>query len=148
MRRVALAFAVLLVVAGCSSDAQDPQPTIDPLGPTPTPATRAFFVSVGSFSWVDCVPTAQPFCTFQAQLRNAGSGCAEAVRGTVRFSTFSGVQLGLPRDWALPPNQIVFGSETVTYRIPFVPLDIAQATADFIVVPRWTDVSCTAAQTR
>jgi len=140
-------FLCLLVVVGlvsCGSDKDDPSPSPTAPSPSPVPApTRAFFVPVGGFAFTECTATADPFCTFVAQLENRGTGCAEALRGTVRFFSASGIQLSLPLSWNLPPNQIVLGNAVVTYRVHFVPVNVAQLVADYIVVPQWTDVSCT-----
>jgi len=149
MRRLLLCFVVVVGLVSCGSDKDEPQSTPTSPTPAPTPApTRAFFVPVGGFAFTECVATAEPFCTFIAQLENRGTGCAEAVRGTVRFFSAAGIQLSLPLAWNLPPNQIVTGNAVVTYRVHFVPVNVAQLTTDYIVVPQWTDVSCTPALTR
>jgi hypothetical protein len=136
---IALLACVLLA---CEADAPTapttPPPATPP--PAPMPAARANLQPFGAFQWTNCFDAASA-CTFTAQLRNVGNGCAEHVGGTVRLFSL-GVQIGLTYQFVLPAQQIVNVGEPVPYFVPFVPSSVASEATDYIVTPSWIDTPC------
>jgi hypothetical protein len=129
MRRLILTLG-LLGLAACGGGAA---------APTPPPLPPAAVVAVGPSQWVNCLPVVQ-LCTFQAEIKNVGSGCASDVRGTTRFETTGGAVLG-SFNWTTGGG-VMRSNETFVYAIPNVPVNIWSIPTQFVTQPSWTDVRC------
>lgn len=126
---IALAAAVLYLSACGGSQA----------APTPPPPPPATIVAVGPSQWVNCLPLVN-LCTFQAEIRNTGSGCAANVRGTTRFETEGREVLG-SFNWTGPASPMR-PNETFVYTIPNIPVSIWSVPTLFQTQPSWDNVRC------
>ncbi len=127
---VVAAISLAACGGGDSGTGTDDDPTI------PT----ANLVPVGGGNFTDC---GSVFCKFVGDGRNSGSGCAEVVRGVVKFLDAAGAQLGASEAWELSPGTVIRSGESFTFTIFGVNLTIvntpvAATTEEF----SWTDVSC------
>jgi hypothetical protein len=140
MRNLLLVLVLACGAVACGEeDPEDAPPLTAPSAPAPTP--RARFQPIGLFQFTNCF-TAPPACTFLASLQNVGNGCALRIEGTVRFFDVTGLQLGAPSRFALPPQQIVRPEERVPFTVSFVPTATAIATFTYSVDPLWIDTPC------
>lgn len=130
MSRFAVPCVVLLLVAAACGGGGS--------SPTPQPIPPAAVTAVGPSQWVNCLPLVN-LCTFQAEIKNVGSGCASDVRGTTRFENSGGTVLG-SFNWTGPA--LLRSNETFVYTIPNVPANIWSIPTQFVTQPSWTDVRC------
>ena len=81
-------------------------------------------------------------CAFQGTVRNAGTGCAAAIRGVVHFYDSSKTELAAV-PWSAESATMTRPNETVTYLTGDVPIAVVNATAGYEITGlHWTDVSC------
>jgi len=125
-------YAFLLSLTACGSST--------PSAPTPQPIPAARVMQTGSNQWVSCLPIVNT-CTFQAEIKNIGIGCAGNIRGTTRFGDATGATLGT-FNWTTGGG-LMRPQETYVYAIPGVPFAIAygQGTT-FTTQPAWDNVRC------
>lgn len=137
MQRRFMIAALLALVVACGGSNTAPTRT-----PAPAPIPPAQIVSGGGGSFINCLLTID-VCDFQGELRNSGAGCANDVRGIVRFFNASGQQLYTAFSWSLTATQVIRPNESFTFRARGVqPASGLQATATYRVEPSWTDVRC------
>lgn len=138
MKLITLLLLCVLVI-GCESDpAETPATPTAPAPPAPT--LRALLQPVGVFTFPGC--TFQSTCTFAATVVNNGAGCGYQVTGTTRLFDTTGLQLGGPYRWSLPPGQLVQPGERVAYAASFVPFDQAVRVFTYLTDVNWIDTPC------
>ena len=97
----------------------------------------------GSSSFQDC-----SICTFPGgfdfvgNARNLGPGCANAVRGVVKFVDAAGVQLGPSESWRFVASRVIRSGESFTFRVVQVGARLRDFTATTEQEFSWTDVKC------
>lgn len=129
--RYALAVVLLLLTAACGDS-----PTA-PSSPPALPSAR--LVMEGGSTWQNCL---LGNCSFRAELRNTGPGCATGVRGVTRFYDATDAVLGAGLNWGLTDGTIVRPGEVFAYSIFPVSIDVANKAKTYVTEPAWTDVRC------
>ena len=130
--RYRLPLIALFLVAGCGGNS--------PAAPSaPPPIPSATIQSAGNSQWITCL-TIINTCTFQAEVRNAGPGCAANVRGVTRFYDAVDQVVGT-FNWTTGGGTMR-RDESFVYSIPGVPLNTAQRTTTYQTVPSWDNVRC------
>jgi hypothetical protein len=137
-----LIVVVAVVMVGCGGDST-PTPSPSPVpasapAPPAAPVPTAFIVSAGGGSWSRCSATG---CVFNGPMRNVGTGCANAVRGTVTFTNTQNQPLGTYQ-WSIttmvrPDEAFVF-----TTAVGAIPTSVSSTEGTYSVSPSWTDVRC------
>lgn len=111
-----------------------------PASPSPPPLAAANLQASGQGSWVSCL---RDDCQFQGEIRNSGPGCANQVRGVVRFLNPQGQQVG-SSEWLLAGSQVIRVNETVVYRSLYISGAVIQSASNgtYRSEPAWTNVAC------
>lgn len=129
-RRMFVIWSALLTVAACGGSSS-------PTQPSPPPA--AAITATGTSQWSLCLPLINT-CTWQAEIKNTGIGCAANVRGTVTFRTAQGVIEG-SYNWTGP--SLMRPGETYVYTVPNVPAAIASSSGGtYQTQPSFDTVRC------
>lgn len=127
------AFVLLLLL---SAAACGDSPT-KPSSPPPVPTAR--LQMEGGSQWQNCLLGS---CSFRAEIRNTGAGCATGVRGVTRFYDQVDAPLGAAYNWGLGDGAIIRPGEVFAYSIFPVPLETAQKSKTYQTEPAWTNINC------
>ena len=134
LKRGVVPVLTLLALASCGGD-----------GPTePDVLPTANLVSESAGAWTNCSGIGGTnSCSFVGDGRNLGPGCANVVRGVVRFLDAAGAQLGASRSWQFSPAASVFRpNEAFVFTVTLVSRVIVDATASTQQEFSWTDTAC------
>lgn len=132
MRRAILVLIIISAACGGSSS---------PTQPAPQPIPAANIVTDGGASW-----SFTPFATsalFHETMKNTGVGCAQNVRGVVKFFDQGGAQLGTSYNWSAPINiTTVRPSESFSYESGLIPIFVSSGSKTYKSEPAWDNVRC------
>jgi len=141
-----LAVAVLCA-ALVSCQPNSPTEPSNPPGPPAAPTPQAQLVGEGALRWLNCtdIPGGPNTCAFEAMGRNVGTGCAQNVRGTIRFfisqaAMDAGQELA-SGPWSLVPTQKFQPNELFVFSGQFS-RDVRDQTQVFSTEFQWDNVAC------
>ena len=104
-------------------------------------STQAFLTFSSPSSWPSC--SSSGACTFRAEGKNVGGGCAFGARGVIRFYNNSNQQLGSAVEWS-EPFVTIRPNESFVYESGLwaVPASTNTMSGTYRTEATWQNVSC------